>query len=166
MSLIELISVAVLALGVACAMEPWSAFVHGRFWHGPLYGIHRTHHPEAPLDGRWLEVNDVFSVVHAVPAMGALALGFSVGAGPLAVLALGLGIGLSLYGTVYALVHDGLVHGRFPVRFLMRWRFFRRIRAAHEVHHRAGGPPYGLFLGPQELRRARSKSAEASGGQP
>lgn len=141
---------------VAVLMEPWSRFVHARGWHGPLYWIHRTHHPQERRR-TWLELNDVFSLVHAVPAMVALYLGGAVLQGASAVLTLGLGLGLTVYGLAYGVVHDGLVHRRLPVGFLERWRYFRRLRAAHEVHHRDGGPPFGLFRGPQELRRATRK---------
>jgi beta-carotene 3-hydroxylase len=47
------------------------------------------------------------------------------------------------------------VHERLPMRSLLALRIFRRIRGAHLVHHRTGGPPYGLFLGPRELTRHR-----------
>lgn len=165
MSLVELMVTGGLGLVVACAMEPWSRFVHGRFWHGALYGIHRTHHPETP-GRRWLEVNDVFSLVHGVPAAACLYLGLGVLDGAAAVAPTAIGLGLSGYGLAYTVVHDGLVHGRLPVRFLEQWRYFRRIRGAHEVHHRHGGPPYGLFLGPRELKRARRRSAAAPGPGP
>ena len=156
MSLVELAATAVVGALVACAMEPWSRFVHARFWHGPLHGVHRTHHPEPSVGARRrLEANDLFSLAHGVPAALALYLGFAVLSGPGAILATGLGFGLSAYGIAYILVHDGVVHGRLPVGFLKRWRFIRRVRAAHEVHHRHGGVPFGLFRGPQELRRAR-----------
>lgn len=161
MSPVELATTAVLAVGVACVMEPWSRIVHERLWHGLLYIVHRTHHPERPKEG--LEANDVFSLVHAVPAGLLLYVGLSVFSGAKAVVAVGVGTGLCLYGLVYTVVHDGLVHGRLPVGFLNRWRFFRRVRAAHTVHHRTGGPPYGLFLGPRELRQARRQGKGKNG---
>jgi beta-carotene 3-hydroxylase len=157
----EIIATVGLSLVVACAMEPWSRFVHGRWWHGPLYGLHRTHHPDATEDRRWWEANDLFSLLHALPAAFALYFGWAVLDGVAAVLATGLGLGLCSYGMAYVVVHDGLVHGRLPVGFLARWRFFRRVRAAHEVHHRQGGVPFGLFLGPRELRRAQTRVRRA-----
>ncbi len=160
MSVFEIGATAALAVLVALAMEPWSRFVHGRIWHGPLYGIHRSHHPGPEVGKRWLEFNDVFSLVHAAPAAAALYFGWAVFTGPAAVVAVGVGLGLVAYGLAYMVVHDGLVHGRLPVGFLGRWRYFRRLRAAHEVHHRRGGAPFGLFLGPAELRRLRRTQAK------
>lgn len=147
----------VVATLVAVGMEPWSRIVHDRLWHGALYRIHRTHHPAPGAPPTWLEANDVFSIVHAPPAMLALYLGLR-GEGLPAAMATGFGLGMSVYGVAYVLVHDGLVHGRLPMGFLRRWRYFRRIRAAHEIHHRHGGVPFGLFLGPRELRRARARA--------
>lgn len=157
MSLVDFAAVVSIAALVASLMEPWSRFVHARFWHGPLYRVHQTHHPDPTSDRRWLEANDLFSLVHGIPAAVAIYLGLGVFSGPMAVVTLGVGIGLCVYGLAYMIVHDGLVHGRLPVGFLKRWRYFRRVRAAHEIHHRDGGAPYGLFLGPQELRMARSR---------
>ncbi len=143
---------ALLALGVACAMEPWSRLVHRALWHGVLYRVHRTHHPPPGSPPTRLEANDVFSILHAIPGVVALYLGFNAWEGWAAALAAGVGAGMSLYGVAYMVVHDGLVHRRLPLGALRRWRLLRRVAAAHEVHHRSGGPPYGLFLGPQELR--------------
>jgi beta-carotene 3-hydroxylase len=63
---------------------------------------------------------------------------------------------MTLFGLSYLLVHDGLVHERLPMQFLLRWRYFRRLRGAHLHHHRFHGVPYGLFLGPEELSAAKA----------
>ncbi|HJL43592.1 MAG TPA: sterol desaturase family protein [Myxococcales bacterium LLY-WYZ-16_1] len=155
MSPFEVFGAAIIGGAVACGMEPWSRFVHRRFWHGPLYGVHRSHHPRPGEETKRLEANDGFALAHALLAVGALYASAWVSTGVGAVAALGLGCGLCAYGLAHLIVHDGLAHGRLPVRFLLRWRYFRRVRAAHEIHHRRGGPPFGLFLGPKELQRSR-----------
>jgi beta-carotene 3-hydroxylase len=63
---------------------------------------------------------------------------------------------MTLFGLSYLLVHDGLVHERLPMKFFLRWRFFRRVRGAHLHHHRFHGVPYGLFFGPSELAAAKA----------
>ncbi|MGF1507899.1 MAG: beta-carotene hydroxylase [Myxococcota bacterium] len=153
----ELGATAGIAFAVACAMEPWSRFVHAHLWHGPLYGLHRTHHRHPSAGSGGLEGNDLFSAAHAGVAALALYLGLESLDHSGAVVATGLGGGLCGYGLAYIMVHDGFVHGRLPVGFLGRWRFFRRVRAAHEIHHRHGGLPFGLFLGPWELRRSKTE---------
>ena len=98
--------------------------------------------------------DDIFAALHALPAM-ALIVGSSYTAWqPLAALMFGFGLGMTIFGCAYAVIHDGLIHERLPIQFLLRFRVMRRIRGAHMRHHLNGEYPYGLFLGPQELRRA------------
>ena len=141
---------------VVALMEPWSRFVHRALWHGVLEPIHRTHHRPLDAPPTWLEGNDVFAVIHALATTTAFAVGAFVLEGWSAALVLGVATGVTLYGVAYVVVHDGLVHRRLPLGFLAEARWLRRIRAAHEVHHRDGGPPYGLFAGPAELRGVRA----------
>ena len=137
------------ALAIAPMMELWSRLLHGRVWHGALFSVHRSHHRHRT--GRF-EANDVLSATHAPIAAALVVVGCQMhGIGGAVVR--GIGIGMTLFGIAYVVVHDGFVHGRLPVGFLARFRFFRRIRGAHRLHHRDGGAPYGLFAGPREVRR-------------
>lgn len=151
-------------LAVAAAMEPWSMWVHGRLWHGMLWWGHRSHHE--PKTGRF-ELNDLFAAIHAPVAMLLIIYGFEAGDTPLNHALIAIGFGMTLFGISYFVVHDGFIHGRLPVQFLARWRYFRRVRNAHNAHHhREHVPPYGLFLGPQELRwyQARRRLARLNPG--
>ncbi len=138
------------ALVVAATMEPWARLLHGRVWHHALWGVHRSHHTRRA--GRF-EKNDALSAFHAPIATAAIMVGCNLH-GIAAALCLGAGSGMTLFGVAYVVVHDGLVHGRLPVSFLLRVPYLRRVRDAHAVHHARGGAPFGLFLGPQELMRA------------
>lgn len=156
---------AAVALVVTALMEAWAAFMHGRLWHGVLWPAHRSHHPEhmsvrRGRSGGW-EFNDVFGLLHALMAALLVAYGLQRADVPHS-LALGTAIGMTAFGCAYAVVHDGFVHGRLPVGVLRRSAFLRRVAAAHRVHHKLGGPPYGLFSGPWVLRRlaaTRKKTA-------
>ena len=160
------VGAAVAALTVF-AMEPWARWVHRDVWHGPLMRIHRTHHQSMGEGSGSIELNDIFSVVHAVLAVVLMGLGYAFLEGWLAAVAYGVGLGVTVYGTAYFVVHDGLAHGRLPVAFLRRSRWLRRIRAAHEIHHRQGGAPYGLFAGPAELKADRARvRAQRQGARP
>ncbi|URE23094.1 Fatty acid hydroxylase superfamily [Musa troglodytarum] len=66
-------------------------------------------------------------------------------------LCFGAGLGITLFGMAYMFVHDGLVHRRFPVGPIANVPYFRRVAAAHQIHHmdKFDGVPYGLFLGPK-----------------
>lgn len=151
------------ALVIAFAlMEPWARLLHRRVWHGPLWGVHASHH--APRWGRF-EANDVLSGLHAPVAAGLVIVGCQMH-GVMRALLVGTGAGMTLFGLTYVLVHDGLVHKRMPVSWLNRFALLRSVRRAHLVHHSRGGPPYGLFLGVQELRAAKRSVKHAPAGQP
>lgn len=138
-------------LPVAALMEPWAAMLHGRVWHGLLWRVHGSHH--RPRRGR-MEANDALSILHAPIAIALILYGCQGPAGLGREAAFGAGLGMTLFGLAYILVHDGLVHGRLPVAGLTRLRFFDRVRRAHLAHHRRDhAGPYGLFLGPAELAR-------------
>ncbi|KAK5777696.1 hypothetical protein PVK06_045663 [Gossypium arboreum] len=98
------------------------------------------------------ELNDVFAVVNALPAIALLSYGFFNG-GFVPGLCFGAGLGITVFGMAYMFVHDGLVHRRFPVGPIANVPYLRKVAAAHQIHHadKFDGVPYGLFLGPQEL---------------
>lgn len=152
--MIEILVSVIVALVVAPLMEPWARFLHGRVWHGVLYPVHESHH--TARTGRF-EANDVLSATHA-PIAAALVIVGCIMHGIVGAVLRGAGIGMTLFGIAYVVVHDGLVHERLPVQGLARLRVFRRIRGAHRVHHRTGGPPYGLFVGPAELAKAKKRA--------
>lgn len=134
---------------VAVAMEPWAAVLHGRVWHGVLWCLHRSHHEPT---GR-VEANDILSFTHAPVAIALILFGCLGEPGWVREAAFGAGLGMTAFGAAYVVVHDGLVHQRLPVRWLLRSAWLRRVANAHRVHHRTGGPPFGLFLGPLVVRR-------------
>lgn len=142
------------ALVVAAAMELWAMLLHGRIWHSLLWRVHRSHHRKRR--GRF-EANDALSVLHAPIAIALILYGCAAAPSLLRELAFGVGIGMTLFGVAYVIVHDGLVHGRLPVEALARIPYFARVRDAHRIHHSKGARgPYGLFLGPWELARESS----------
>lgn len=143
------------AVVAACAMEPWARLLHGKVWHGLLWGVHESHH--APRTGRF-ERNDVLSGLHAPIAMVLVIVGCQLVPGTLGAAMIGTGTGMTLFGLAYLVVHDGLVHKRLPVGFLAKHPYFKRVRAAHLVHHSKGGVPYGLFRGPEELRASKRRA--------
>lgn len=150
------------AVLAACALEPWARLLHGRFWHGPLWGVHASHHE--PRQGRF-ERNDALSGLHAPLAMVLVVVGCQLPGATGAIL-VGAGVGMTAFGFAYLVVHDGLVHERLPVAFLLRFAYFRRIRAAHRVHHARGAEPYGLFRGPEELLALKRRERASRHGTP
>lgn len=150
------------AFGVLLLMEPWSAWVHRVVWHGRLWSAHRSHHQERlGAEPRGLVANDALSAAHAPVAMTLILAGILVeGAAGQALL--GAGIGMTLFGALYVVFHDGMVHGRLPVRWLLRWRPLAAMRDAHELHHRSNGAPFGFFASPWLTRAAGPLSPRAA----
>ena len=141
---------------VACAsvaMEPLTYATHRFVMHGLGRRLHRSHHrrwPSRRPGDPFLEANDAFPVIFAGMTMVALAIGFNVDG--LSVL-LPVCAGATLYGAAYAFVHDVYIHGRVAVR--RRSAVLDRLAAAHALHHRFGGEPYGMLLPvvPASVRR-------------
>ena len=133
-------------LVVALLMEPWSRVVHNHIWHGFLWRVHRSHHRLQP---GW-EANDIFGILHAIPAAAMIVWG-TLGPTIFRQVVFGIGLGMTFFGLSYMLVHDGYIHGRLPMGFLHRFARMRRIKHAHGVHHQTNRAPYCLFLGPQEI---------------
>jgi beta-carotene 3-hydroxylase len=101
------------------------------------------------------EANDALSALHAPLAILAILFGCRGPVGVARELAFGVGLGMSVFGLAYVVVHDGLVHRRLPVAWLARVPYLRDVARAHRIHHAGvyGGPPYGLFFGPLDLAR-------------
>ncbi|XP_009586989.2 beta-carotene hydroxylase 2, chloroplastic-like [Nicotiana tomentosiformis] len=145
----EMFGTFALSFGAAVGMEFWAIWAHRALWHDSLWHMHESHHK--PREGAF-ELNDVFAITNAVPAIALLAYGF-FNKGLIPGLCFGAGLGITVFGMAYMFVHDGLVHKRFPVGPIANVPYFRRIAAAHQLHHseKFNGVPYGLFLGPKEL---------------
>jgi len=146
------------------AMEPVTYAVHRWVMHGPGRAIHVSHH--RPRSGRF-EANDLYPVAFAAVVGVGLVVGFNVdGWGVL----VPIGVGVTCYGAVYGAVHDGYIHGRLAVLARRGGPGWARLAAAHRLHHRYGGEPYGMLFPvvPASLRaQAATPSRDpALGGPP
>lgn len=55
-------------------------------------------------------------------------------------------MGITVYGLVYAFIHDGLVHQRF-MRWVPRKGYAKRLVQAHKLHHATLGKEGGVSFG-------------------
>jgi len=135
-------------------MEGFAWVMHRYVMHGVLWCWHESHHTHH--DGV-LELNDLFAVVFAAPAILGIWLGLHV-----SVWFLPLGLGVTAYGAVYFFFHDGLVHRRFPVPWDGRQGFWKPRVQAHRIHHavasKNGCVSYG-FLWVRPVRELKAKLA-------
>lgn len=143
MTTIDLLAPALIVAVSVCAMELVAAVTHRYVMHGVGWGWHRSHHqPHANL----FEHNDLYALVFAGLAIGLMALGHLWS--PL----FWVSVGLCVYGVLYTLVHDGLVHQRWPFRHVPRRGYLKRLYQAHKLHHavegKAGGVSFGFLYAP------------------
>ena len=126
---------AVLMEGVAWAMHKY--IMHGMFWN-----LHEDHHVRSKHDS-FLEMNDSFFVFFAIISITAFALwsifGWTV--------ALGVGIGVFIYGVVYFVIHDLFIHQRIKIWKNTKNPYLRAIRKAHKIHHKHLGKEEGECFG-------------------
>ena len=135
-------------------MEPITAATHRWIMHGIGEFLHRSHHRRS--DTRW-EANDWYPVMFAAVVNLALFAGFNVdGFGSLIPAA----AGVTLYGAMYALVHDVYIHRRLGWFASRRINAFDRLAEAHRIHHLYNAAPYGMLLPvvPPELRERASRT--------
>eukprot|EP00803_Ostreobium_quekettii_P003658 evm.model.scf_66EXC.1 EVM.evm.TU.scf_66EXC.1 scf_66EXC:28594-32890(+) len=148
---IEIMASLSLVCGGVAGMEMYARWAHKHIWHDmeAAWALHKSHHE--PRTGPF-ELNDIYAVANAVPAISLCAYGFITPGTPGGI-CWGLGLGITLYGMMYMFVHDGLVHKRFPVGPIANVPYLKRVAAAHKMHHidDFDGLPWGLFLGEQEL---------------
>ena len=157
---------ALIVLMTVVAMEITAALSHKYIMHGWGWGWHRSHHE--PHSG-WFEINDLYAVVFAVLAILLIYLG-SRGVWPLQ----WIGAGMTLYGLLYFIVHDGLVHQRWPFKYIPRRGYFKRLYMAHRMHHAVRGredcvsfgflyaPPLSKLQATLRRRHGRQTNADAA----
>ena len=76
----------------------------------------------------------LYAVVFALFAIVLIALG-TQGMHPLE----WIGAGMTAYGFLYFLAHDGLVHKRWPLKYVPRTGYLKRLYQAHLMHHAVSG---------------------------
>jgi beta-carotene 3-hydroxylase len=144
----------VLCVAAFVFMEGVAWFTHKYVMHGFGWVWHRSHHE--PRTGAF-ELNDLFAAVFATPAI--IAIYFGVHGIPWL---LPIGIGITGYGAVYALFHDGLVHRRYWSPFSAKSRFWKPLVQAHRIHHavasKHGCVSYGFLLA-QPIRKLKADLA-------
>jgi beta-carotene 3-hydroxylase len=127
-------------------MEGVAWFTHKYVMHGILWYLHRDHHVRG--EEGFFEKNDFFFLIFAIPGF-LLVLSGSMNNFDYR---FWTGMGITLYGLCYFLVHDIFIHQRFPVFRRSDNVYLRAIRKAHKVHHKhmvkENGECFGMLLVP------------------
>ena len=140
-------------------MEFVAWFTHKYVMHGFLWALHKDHHVKTPEQRQsFFERNDSFFVIFAVPGFSFILLGTLFGFEML----LPIGIGISIYGLAYFLVHDIFIHQRVKFFRNSNNAYLRAARRAHKIHHKhitkEDGECFGMLFFPLKYLRKELKS--------
>lgn len=143
-------------VGAFMAMEGVAWFTHKYLMHGMLWFLHKDHHKNEK-EG-FLEHNDFFFLIFALPGILALYFGKENGYDYL----FWIGLGITLYGLAYFLVHDIFIHQRFKLFRKADNPYFKAIRRAHKIHHKhldkEEGECFGMLWVPRKYLKTRRHS--------
>ena len=133
-----------IVIAAVLAMEAIAWASHRYIMHGFGWAWHRDHHE--PHDNL-LERNDLYAIFGAGMSIAAFALGSPLVLGAHAwEPATWIGVGILVYGVIYTLIHDGLVHQRY-FKWVPRRGYARRLVQAHKLHHATIGKRGGVSFG-------------------
>lgn len=120
-------------------MEFFSWAFHKYVMHGPLWMIHKTHHVH---NKGWFELNDIFSLTFGTIAAALIVWGLGDLSAPF-----WIGLGISLYGLVYFILHDVLIHRRINSDKKVNGQYLNALKIAHQAHHRSRGKEHSESFG-------------------
>lgn len=155
---------ALLYIGITLAtvlfMEFVAWFAHKFVMHGFLWDWHEDHHqPHHEKEG-FFEKNDLFFLVFAIPSMCA----YIIGSVTPHFWVLFIGVGISIYGLIYFLIHDVYIHQRFKWFRQLDSKYSRAILRAHGAHHakreKEDGESFGLLIVNPKYFKKRSEWKE------
>lgn len=136
----------VITLLAFAAMELVAWFTHKYVMHGLLWFLHKDHHNKQTKG--FFEHNDFFFLIFAIPGIISLLIGMQMAYNAF----FWIGLGITLYGFAYFLVHDIFIHQRFKLFRNSDNRYFQAIRRAHKMHHKHldkhDGQCFGMLLVP------------------
>lgn len=119
-----------IVLSTVATMEFVAWFAHKYVMHGLLWSWHEDHHNPHDNEG-FFEKNDLFFLVFAIPS----ALSYIIGSLPEYRWLFFVGVGISIYGLIYFLIHDVYIHQRFKWFRQLDNKYSRAILRAHGSHH-------------------------------
>ncbi|TCD10904.1 fatty acid hydroxylase [Pedobacter frigidisoli] len=130
-------------------MECFSWFIHKYLFHGPLWFLHKSHHQKSHS---FLEWNDLFAILFAGLSLYLMYIdrtnfGYRFF----------IGLGITVYGLIYFIVHDWFVHRRLKT-FKSNNTYLQAVRRAHKIHHKNRGKEKGRAFGLLFVKKGLLKS--------
>jgi beta-carotene 3-hydroxylase len=155
----------IVVLLTVLAMEGVAWASHRYVMHGFGWNWHRDHHE---LHDKLLEKNDLFAIVGAGMSISMFAIGSPMIRGASAwEPGTWIGVGILIYGVIYTLIHDGLVHQRW-FRWVPKRGYAKRLVQAHKLHHatigKEGGVSFGFVIARDPARLKQELRAQREAG--
>ncbi len=129
-------------------MELMAWLTHKYIMHGLMWHFHKDHHKKD--HNSWFERNDIFFIIYATPGSLLIIMGIISGID----FKFFMGLGITLYGLAYFLVHDVFIHQRFSWFRDTNHPYFLALRKAHKAHHKIiekeRGVCFGMLLVPKK----------------
>ena len=137
----------VIVLAAVAGMEVFAWATHRYVMHGWGWAWHRDHHE--PHDSV-LERNDLYAVVFGLAVIALFMLGLYISP-----VLWWVALGITIYGLIYTVIHDGIVHQRW-FRWVPKRGYAKRLVQAHKLHHatvgKEGGVSFGFVWAPDPVR--------------
>jgi beta-carotene 3-hydroxylase len=140
-----------------CIMECITWLTHKYIMHGLFWNLHEDHHNKTD---HFFEKNDYFFVMFACISIFFFSFGSFVEGYAFMFY---IGIGITLYGIAYFMVHDVFIHQRFKWFSKTNNIYFRALRKAHKIHHKHMGKEEGECFGMLFVPLRYFKEAAKSG---
>ena len=125
-------------------MELVAWATHKYVMHGFLWSLHKDHHQVDK--NKVLEKNDSFFLIFAIPGSTLIVFGEP--------LSFYIGIGITLYGLAYFIIHEIFIHQRIKLFRSTKSRYLKAIRRAHKIHHKnlnkEDGSCFGMLIVPMK----------------
>lgn len=120
---------------------------HKYIMHGFLWNLHRDHHQVDKTNK--FEKNDAFFLIFALPGSALIIFGGSM--------AFCVGLGITLYGFAYFVIHEIFIHQRIKLFRNTKSPYLKAIRRAHKIHHKSlekdNGSCFGMLIVPIKFMR-------------
>jgi beta-carotene 3-hydroxylase len=148
-----------IVVAVFFLMEGVAWFTHKYIMHGFLWYLHKDHHKKEHYG--FLEKNDFFFLIFAIPGI----LGLLVGTFNNFNHWFYVGLGVTVYGFTYFIVHEIFIHQRIKWLRNSNNPYFKGIRRAHKIHHKSihkeGGECFGMLWVPFKYFSKQPQSGNA-----
>jgi len=109
-------------------MEVVAHLMHKYVMHGFLWVLHKSHHQKSK---GFFEKNDLYFLIFAIPGIAFLFTGLQNSYD----WKFFVGLGITLYGFTYLLIHDIIIHQRFKWFAKLDNSYIKAIKRAHKAHH-------------------------------